>query len=106
MGRNQHAGFAHIQRLAYTLKSRRCGVSPAASHHPQELHVVEPMESERVVHLQLLRSIGLVPEEMQMSVWVFSMPRLHILSKSRVEHIAHDIVAMMADCSLHLPAEQ
>ena len=106
MGRNQHAGFAHIQRLAHTLKSRRCGVSPAASHHFQKLHVVEPMESERVVHFQLLRSVGLVPEEVQMSVGVFRVPRLHILSKSRVEHIAHDIVAMMADCGLHLLAEQ
>ena len=64
------------------------------------------MESQCVVHLQFLGSVGLVPEEVQMSVGVFRVPRPHILCESRVEHIAHDIVAMMADRGFHLLAEQ
>ena len=106
MSRNQHAWLAHIERLADTLESGGGGESLATCHHLEELLVVDAMEGERIIHLQLFGRIWLIPEEMETGMGMLLVPRLYILSKSGIQHVAHDVVAMMADDGLGFLTEQ
>lgn len=106
MSRNQHARLAHIERLADTLESGGGGECLAASHHLEELLVVDAMEGERFIHLQFFRRVWLIPEEMKLGMGMLLVPRLYILGKAGIQHVAHDVVAMMADDGLGFLAEQ
>ena len=106
MSRNQHARLAHVECLADTLESSSGGECLAASHHLEELLVVDAMEGERIIHLQFFGRIRLIPEEMETGMGMLLVPRLYILGKAGIQYIAHDVVAMMADNGLGFLAEQ
>ena len=106
MSRNQHARLAHIECLADTLESGGSGECLAASHHLEELLVVDAMEGERIIYLQFFGCIWLIPEEMEMGMGMLLVPRLYILGKAGIQHVAHDVVAMMADDGLGFLAKQ
>lgn len=74
MSRNQHAGLAHIKRLADTLESGGSGECLAASHHLEELLVIDAMESERIIHLQFFGRIRLIPKEMELGMGMLLVP--------------------------------
>ena len=97
MSRNQHAWLAHIERLADALEAGGGGESLAASHHLEELLVVDAMEGERIIYHQFFRRIRLIPEEMETGMGMLLVPSLHILGKTGIQHVAHNVVAMMAD---------
>ena len=64
------------------------------------------MEGERIIHLQFFGRIGLIPEKMKMGMGMLLVPSLHILGKTGIQHVAHNVVAMMADDGLGFLAEQ
>ena len=95
-----------MERLADALEAGGGGESLAASHHLEELLVVDAMEGERIIYHQFFRRIRLIPEEMETGMGMLLVPRLHILGKSGIQHIAHDVVAMVADDGLGFLTEQ
>lgn len=106
MSRNQHARLAHVECLADALKAGGGGESLAACHHLEEFFVVDAMEGERIIHLQFFGRIWLIPKEMETGMGMLLVPRLYILGKSGIQHIAHDVITMVADDGLGFLTEQ
>ena len=93
MGRYHQDGFFKVYGFADRFKSRRACVCHAAGHLTEEFRVIQRVETQCRIYLCDRRVGVFVPEELQFYFRVDFMPGHDIVGKSRIEHIAMDIIS-------------
>lgn len=86
--------LSEIHRLADRFKSGRTGIRLASRHLPQEERIVQLIERQRVIYPLYRLLVPSVPEEAERYIRTLLMPFVYIFCKSRVDHVAVDIVML------------
>ena len=93
MSRHHENRLAQIHRFANRFETGGAGIRQTSRHLLEKCLVVERMKTERRINLLYLLFAPPVPKETERNVGTLSVPRHYILSKTRIEHVAVDVVS-------------